>query len=112
MSRVRPAGAKATADSLKKIGQRIKQAWHEIDSKNPRDAKWLTQLRRDLNRHGEFFDLEPTKAGKNTVRIAVGIDKDKNTVRIQLPPRPKKRDEYDYLDDEELGRAVIFGCGK
>lgn len=91
---------------FKDIGKRIKQAWNQSNPANPADLTWKTNLEADLNVRGRFFDLE------GTIHVTVTMDADDNSIRVHLPRRPRSRTEYDGQNDSDLGKAVIYGCGK
>ena len=92
---------------FKDIGQRIKQAWNQSNPQNPGDLTWKTNLEADLNTPGKYFDLEG-----GIIRVTVSMDANDNSIQIHLPRRPKTKTEYDGQNDTDLGKAVIYGCGK
>ena len=92
-----------------KLGKRIHDAWKAINVGPPN--QWLVDLTADLNIDGKYFNLRNLDG--SIIQVIVSMDPDDDHIRIHLPRKPTSPTEYDsHVKNLQLGKAVIYGCGK
>lgn len=115
------------------LGQAIFQAWDMAYKENPKAP--TIDRRALISKLSDFFDLEDTGRSGRKIEFDVVFDSDldANTRLVWISiPTPEtegigggqawddwKRDYYDNLPadqkaekEEELGKALLFGCGR